>query len=337
VFPRLRLGGYWFNLLWMVPITLVSLLILVGLADLLRLFAPVQQFIAQYPGPVPNSAEPGFPWWLRWQHFLNALFLIPIARSGIQHFGNRPRVYWQRRAERGREWLRIQKAVTHPTWPIREDSVALPQLVGLPGERRSPLARWWHLGVSLLWVINGIVFYVLIFVTDQWQRIVPTSWDVFPNALSATIQYASLNFPPNEAWVEYNGMQLLTYFVTVFVAAPLAVITGILHSPSLAKRLPKWPILSAEIIRSVHLLTLAWFIGFVIVHVALVLLTGALLNLNTMTIGTNDTGWTGLILFAVFVVVVAGFWAALSPVTRAFPKRVQRVWQAVLGPLARFF
>jgi len=46
------------------------------------------------------------------------------------------------------------------------------------------LARWWHLGTDVLWLVNGLVFYVLLFTTGQWQRLVPTTWDVFPSAVS---------------------------------------------------------------------------------------------------------------------------------------------------------
>ena len=50
--------------------------------------------------------------------------------------------------------------------------------VGLPGLRHSiGLARWWHLGVDVLWLLNGVVFYVLLFATGQWRRLVPTSWE----------------------------------------------------------------------------------------------------------------------------------------------------------------
>ena len=51
----------------------------------------------------------------------------------------------------------------------------------------------------------------------------PTSWDVFPNALSVLIQYLSLDWPAENGWVAYNGLQLIAYFVTVFIAAPLAL------------------------------------------------------------------------------------------------------------------
>jgi len=66
----------------------------------------------------------------------------------------------------------------------------------------------------------------LLFVTPQWRRLVPTSWAVFPNALSVLIQYLSLRWPTENGWVAYNGLQLIAYFITVFIAAPAALITG---------------------------------------------------------------------------------------------------------------
>ena len=55
----------------------------------------------------------------------------------------------------------------------------------------------------------------------------PTSWDVFPNAVSAALQYVSLDWPTENGWVNYNGLQQLAYFATVFIAAPLAIVTGV--------------------------------------------------------------------------------------------------------------
>ena len=89
------------------------------------------------------------------------------------------------------------------------------------------LARWWHLGTNVLWLLNGVVFYVLLFATGQWRHLIPTSWDVFPNAISVLIQYLSLDWPLEGHWVAYNGLQLLAYFVTVFIAAP----AGVDHGP----------------------------------------------------------------------------------------------------------
>ena len=104
-------------------------------------------------------------------------------------------------------------------WTSKDDSVTIPGWLGIPGVRHSiGLARWWHFSVLLLWTINGIAFYVLLFATGQWLRLVPVTWEVFPSALSTAIQYASLNFPVESSWTHYNGLQQLSYFITVFIA-----------------------------------------------------------------------------------------------------------------------
>lgn len=118
-----------------------------------------------------------------------------------------------------------------PTWTAKKDSISLPQQVGLPGLRHSiGLARWWHLGIDTLWLVNGIVFFVLLFATGQWMRVVPLSWDVIPNSISVVIQYLSLDWPIESGWTNYNSLQLIAYFVTIFIAAPLALITGALEN-----------------------------------------------------------------------------------------------------------
>ncbi len=63
------------------------------------------------------------------------------------------------------------------------------------------------------------------------------TWEVFPNALSTAIQYASLNFPVDSSWTRYNGLQQLSYFITVFVAAPVSILTGLMQSPAISNRL----------------------------------------------------------------------------------------------------
>ncbi|WP_421014458.1 FAD-binding protein, partial [Glutamicibacter creatinolyticus] len=45
-------------------------------------------------------------------------------------------------------------------------------------------------------------------------------WDVFPNALSSALQYASFDWPLENSWTNYNALQMITYFLVVFVAAP---------------------------------------------------------------------------------------------------------------------
>ncbi|MDR7083337.1 thiosulfate reductase cytochrome b subunit [Arthrobacter ginsengisoli] len=263
----------------------------------------MQDFLNTYPGEahLPEGVPVGIPAWLAWQHFFNIFLMVLIIRSGLQvRAEKRPPSYWS------------------PRWnPARKISINL----------------WFHQTLDVLWIVNGAVFAVLLFVTGQWMRVLPTTWEVFPNALSAAVQYLSLNWPTENGWVNYNSLQVLAYFTTIFVAAPLAVITGVRMSgvwPKNAKALNKaYPV---EWARAVHFPVMLYFVTFIIVHVALVFATGALRNLNHMYAAQGSTdpsayaaNWTGFwILFASMAIIMAGWAAArpliLSGLARAFGK-----------------
>ena len=340
--PRLRIGASrWFNLLWLIPIGWAGLLVAVVVAQHLRALPSVAEFVSQHPGTgfavTFGTAMPG---WLRAQHFLNLLFMTFIIRAGLQILADHPRLYWTRHSTPGKEWLRMQKQVPDvPLWTAKQDSITLPKHLGLPGIRHSiGLARWWHLGVDTLWLANGLVFYVLLFASGEWRRIVPTSWQVFPDAASVLLQYLSLSWPSDNAWVAYNALQCLAYFTTVFVAAPLALITGVGMSPALSTRfhgLSKR--LSIQVARSAHFLVLCWFISFIFVHVTLVFATGAVRNLNHIYMGTNGAGWAGFAVFAASMAIVAVAWVAATPLTLRHPRVVQRMGYALVGPAQRLF
>jgi sulfoxide reductase catalytic subunit YedY len=341
--PQLRLGrDRWFNLLWLVPLAATALVIAISVAREIVDLPAVRDFMQTYPGEssLPAGTPEGFPAWLQWQHWLNALFMFPIMRAGLSILADHPRLYWTRHSTPGREWLRFQRPVPDdPTYTAKGDSITLPDQVGLPGRRHSiGLARWWHFGVDVLWLLNGIVFVVLLVVTGQWARIVPTSWDVFPNALTTAIRYLSLSWPVEDGWVNYNALQLLSYFVTVFIAAPLALVTGLGMSPALSTRFPRISrVFSPQFARSVHFLVLCWYVAFVITHVSLVLMTGALRNLNHMYAGNDTQEWTGFWVFLASTVVLAVVWVGGSPFTYRFPRAVRRFGLLLFGPVQRWF
>ena len=251
-------------------------------------------FLTAYPGeyPLPAAAPVGLPAWLGWQHFLNAFFLVLIVRSGLQvRHQKRPSAFWSPRRD-----------------PKRKISLTL----------------WFHQALDVLWIANGVLFLVLLFATGQWMRIVPTSWEVIPNALSAAAQYASLDWPTENGWLNYNALQQLAYFTIVFVAAPLAIATGVRMSgvwPRDATRLTRaYPV---EWARAVHYPVMLFFVAFTVVHVGLVLATGARRNLTHIYAAQDGDGWLGVVLFAASIAVIAAAWLAARPV--------------VLAPIARLF
>ncbi|MBW4094706.1 MAG: hypothetical protein HIU81_04590 [Acidobacteria bacterium] len=272
------------RLAWVIPTVLVALVVVVLLARWMSATSGGQDFLKQFPGQseLPSWAPVGLPAWLGWQHFLNFFFMVLIIRSG-----------WQVRT------------VTRPAAHWIRNNKGLIKTKGSP--TKISLDLWFHLTMDALWMLNGVIFAIVIFCTGQWVRIVPTSWDVIPNALSAALQYASLNWPTEDGWVNYNALQLLAYFVTVFIAAPLAFITGVRMSgawPKNATKLNK--IYPVELARAIHFPVMLYFVLFIIVHVTLVLATGALRNLNHMYGGSDVVNWWGFIIFAISLVVTAG-------------------------------
>jgi methionine sulfoxide reductase catalytic subunit len=340
--PRLRIGAKrWFNLAWLVPIGWVLLLLGVGAAQVVRGVPVVEGFVRRYPGSeFAVRFGTAMPAWVRAQHFLNLFFLTFIIRAGAQILADHPRLYWTRHSTPGKEWLRMQKQVPDaPLWTAKQDSLTLPKHIGLPGLRHSiGLARWWHLGIDTLWLANGLVFYALLFASGEWRRIVPTSWRVFPDALSVALQYLSLRWPTDDSWIAYNGLQMIAYFITVFVAAPLALVTGLGMSPALSTRFHGLSRrLSIQTARSLHFLVLCWFLAFTFIHVTLVFATGVLRNLNHVYAGNDSRGWGGFGMFAVSMILLAVAWLAATPLTLRHPRWVQRVGYALIGPAQRLF
>ena len=282
----------WFALVWAVPSAIVLLAAVVLIAKGIRSTDGAQSFLRTYPGhsALPASAPVGFPAWLAWQHGLNAFFILFIIRSGwMVRTTQRPAAYWTR------------------------NNNGLLKTKGSPA--RISIDLWMHISLDTLWVLNGVVYYVLLFSTGQWTRVIPTRWDVFPNAISAALQYASLNWPTENGWANYNALQLISYFLVVFVAAPVAVITGIRMAPGFAAQFQRIErVFPQSVARNIHFPTMVFFVVFIIVHVTLVLATGALKNLNHMYAVNDGESWLGFSIFAASTVLMVAAWTALRPV-----------------------
>jgi thiosulfate reductase cytochrome b subunit len=281
----------WFPLLWAIPVFVVVAVGVVLAVRGIRTTDWMQSFITDFPGQseLPDATPVGFPAWLNWQHGLNAFFMLFILRTGwILHQAKRPDAFWTRKND-GR--IRTKGA------PVR---------IGVD--------LWLHIVIDTLWVLNGVIYWVLLFATGQWKRVVPTNGDTIPNAISAGIQYVSFDWPLENGWVNYNALQLISYFLIIFVAAPLAVLTGLRLSPGFAARLrPLDKAFPYKVAKKIHYWTMVFFVLFIVAHVTLVLATGAVRNLDHMYAGRDDASWVGFWIFVASVVLMAVAWFALRP------------------------
>ena len=237
----------------------------------------------------------GFPWWANLSHWVNFFFLALLIRSGLSILADHPRLYWNNGCTPTTEWARFTP-ITVPLdrlWTAKDDNRYINPILGLPGYRHTVgIARVWHFLTVPFFLLNGVVFMVLLFTTDHWHRLVPGSWQVLPDAWRVFVYYATLHLPvePN-GFYHYNALQEVSYFAVVFLLAPLSMLTGMAMSPAIENRFHWFPKLfgGRQSARSLHFLVLVAFVLFLIIHVSMVAATGLLRNMNHITVGTDDT------------------------------------------------
>lgn len=292
------------TVLLVVGVLLLAVAAVAG-ARLIRATEAGHAFVAAYPGeaPIPAGTPVGFSPALAWLHGLNTVFLLFVVRSGWRiHRSGRPSTFWTRCNDR------ILRTRNPPV--------------------RIAIDLWSHYVGDTLWVANGLVYLVVLIASGHWQRLVPTSWAVLPAALSTGLQYASLEWPTTNGWIDYNGLQQLAYGGVVFVVAPLAVVSGLRAAPGFATRLrPLDRLVPLRTAKRVHWWTMVALVVFTAGHVFLVLATGAIRNLNHVYAVRDDASWAGAVVFAASLVLTAAVVLALRP---AVVRRVAALTGTVL-------
>lgn len=280
-----------------------------------------------------------FPLWLRATHILNVLFLSMLARSGLEILSAHPRLYWTDHTRPGGEWLKLSRKQPPPEalWTSRDEETPYSSWLALPGKRNLGLGRHWHFVSVAAWILTGAGYLALLLISDEWRRLVPTSWAVLPHAVSAARTYLTFHLPAPEAGLPYNALQQLTYFAVVFLLAPLAIATGAAMSPALAARFPWYPALfgGRQAARSIHFLCLIAFAAFTLVHTAAVIVHGLPRELGRIVLGVEGGhGARALVAGAGVLALIFALHALATVVSRRWPRPTQRRLQA-LDPLIR--
>ena len=272
-----------------------------------------------------------FPLWLRASHLINFVLIGMLLRSGWEILASLPRLWWRKDSAPGTEWLRF----TRRKLPKEEgvytslmDETSLSPLIALPGRENIGLGRHWH-GLSvMLWVLNGIIYVVLLFATGLWQRIIPTSWEVFPEAWDSMVMYLGFQIPSIEHFQPYDALQMLGYTFVVFILAPFLMLTGLAMSPAIRSRYP-WYVKfwgGHQGARSLHFIAMVLMSGFIVMHVGLVFIVHREQNLVHMVFGDVDTARyaQAFVIVIATIVAVVVFWVLLSYWTLADRARAHR-------------
>ncbi len=287
-----------------------------------------------------NTPSPyGFPLWVRYCHFFNFLFVMLLVRSGLSILMDHPRLYFNNDCTPGSEWIDFTP-VTVPRdrlWTAKDDARYISPLVATPGYRHTVgIARAWHFINVHGFIITGLIFATLLFTSDQWRRIVPTSWVVLGQAWSTWVHYATFHLPPEpNGFYGYNALQQLAYFSVFFVFGPVAILTGVAMSPAVVNTFPAYAKFfgGRQSARSSHFMTMVGFLAFLVVHVTLVIMTGFARNMNHIVMGTDDTNYAGMFWGFVGIAVVVGTWIVAHYVSWTHPRALQHAVNRVTYPM----
>ncbi|MHC1548200.1 cytochrome b/b6 domain-containing protein [Phyllobacterium sp. K27] len=251
---------------------------------------------------------------VRVTHWLNVLCLSFLLMSGLQIFNAHPHLYW---GQYGADALPdpafvsieayadgdSMKGVTSigpfqftTTGVLGASKVngeltprAFPAWATIPSYQDLATGRRWHFFFAWFFVINGFVYMIYGLVSRHFRRdLLPTKAELTPKHLAHEIaDHARLRFPKGEKARRYNSLQKLAYIGVGFILLPLMVLTGLTMSPGFNAIFP-WLLdvfSGRQSARTIHFIAATLVVVFVLVHIAMVLLSGVWNNMRSMITG----------------------------------------------------
>ena len=227
-------------------------------------------------------------------HFINLFAIVLLIRSGLHILADHPLLYWTDHTTDKNYWLKFgrKKMPKDKTWTAHDEVEPIGR-IALPGGKHRDFgsARNWHFAAATVWIVTGIIYWGFLFLSGEWTRIIPTSWDVFPRAWESFVGYLQFTAPPLSDFQPYDALQQLAYGVIVFGLAPLMVLTALAMSPAFTGWFPGYLKLFGgrrQVARSLHFLGMMGFSVFILIHVTLVSLVYFYRNVKLITFGTTD-------------------------------------------------
>jgi thiosulfate reductase cytochrome b subunit len=249
---------------------------------------------------------------VRITHWLNALCLFVLLLSGLQIFNAHPQLYW---GQKGADFDKpfVEMTATHRgTGQLRGvvriagaqiDTTGVfglsrasghlmvrgyPAWLTLPSYRDLATGRRWHFFFAWIFVLNGLTYLGFGLWNRHLQRdLTPTKAELEPrHLLHDIVQHAQLKLPKGEAAKRYNVLQKLAY-LGVIVLLALMVLTGLTMSPGMDAVFP-WLVQlfgGRQSARTIHWICANLIVLFVLVHLFMVVVAGAVNEIGSMITG----------------------------------------------------
>lgn len=248
---------------------------------------------------------------VRITHWVNVLCLAVLLMSGLQIFNAHPALYLGSASDFQNPVLAIgaEKAgdgqmhgVTRVLgWRVDTTGVlglsrdgagrpwtyAFPSWATMPSWYSLADGRIWHFFFAWVFVLNGLLWLAYSLASRHlWRDLVPMRGEF--GRIGATFRaHLRLHFPSGDEARSYNVLQKLAYLAVALGALPLMVLTGLTMSPRMDAGFPALLTVfgGRQTARTIHFITAFALVGFLLVHVAMVVASGAWNNLRSMVTG----------------------------------------------------
>jgi thiosulfate reductase cytochrome b subunit len=262
--------------------------------------------------PVEGEVIYRHPLAVRLTHWLNVLAIFFLLLSGLQIFNAHPELYWGKYgADHEKPFIALE-AVDAPghmrgvttIGPLRLDTTGVlgvsrhhgqweargwPAWLTIPSWRDLATGRRWHFFFAWVFVLNGLAYLIYAFASRRVKdTLLPERDQLTARHIARNIaDHLRLKHPAGEEARRYNILQKFAYLSVIFVFLPLMVLTGLTMSPGVDAA---WPWLldlfgGRQSARTIHFLSAAFIVLFVLVHVAEVFLAGVVNELGSMITG----------------------------------------------------
>jgi thiosulfate reductase cytochrome b subunit len=226
----------------------------------------------------PNPASPRHAALVRVTHWITAISFLALLVSGLEILVSHPRFYWGE----------VGNVLTSPLFkiPIPSSRATVPTgyLFVLPDQ--NGWSRYLHFEAAWAVVLTGLVYAVYGLWTRHFRRnLLPDSAQVTWPAIRAVIAGHLRLTPPDPAeHLSYNVLQRAAYLTVIFILFPFVIWTGLALSPAFNAAFPA-PVNilgGRQSARTLHFFVTVLLLLFVIVHIAMVILSGFKSRMSAM-------------------------------------------------------
>jgi len=230
------------------------------------------------PASAPNPRHAPL---VRLTHWLTVVAFVALLLSGLEIFVSHPRFYW---GDSGN--VNMHPLFSIPI-PSSRDTVPTGYNYVLPDQ--NGWSRYLHFQAAWLLVFTALAYGIPSLFNGHFRRnLVPAPGKRNPRAVWAVIQKYLRRAPADHADSRpYNVAQQIAYLGVIFVLFPLIIWTGLAMSPSFTSAFPLAVLAlgGRQSARTLHFFDTIALVLFVIVHVAMVALSGFRSRMRAMTLG----------------------------------------------------